>query len=69
MEKSAPIDIHQCLLNVCGNQTVDVSIKVEVGAFHQWQQQHENQAMLQTAMTSLQVQLVGSHSLLVKIHS
>jgi hypothetical protein len=25
-ERIAPVDIHRCLLNVCGDQTVDVSI-------------------------------------------
>jgi len=35
-EKIAPIDIHQHLLNVYGDQTVDVSPKS--GAFQQWWQ-------------------------------
>ena len=51
--KNAPIDIHQCLLNIYGDQTVDVSTlrRLEV-SFQWWWQPCERQAMLQTTMCS-----------------
>ena len=36
-EKMAPTDTYQCLLNICGGETVDVNTAVR-GAFQQWQQ-------------------------------
>jgi len=30
--------IHQCLMNICGEQIVDVSSAAVDGAFQQWQQ-------------------------------
>ena len=32
-EKMAPTDIHQCLLNIYGDQTADVSTEAVAGAF------------------------------------
>ena len=37
-ENIAPTDMYQCLLNVYGDQTVDVSAVAVGGAFQQWQQ-------------------------------
>ena len=36
VEKIAPIDIHWCLLNFDGDQTVDVSSEAVGGTFQQW---------------------------------
>ena len=38
VEKMAPTDIHQCLLNIDGDQTVDVSTVRQwvYGVFQQW---------------------------------
>ena len=35
-EKMAPFDIHQCLLNINGDQTADVSSELVGDAFQQW---------------------------------
>ena len=44
----APIDIHQHLLNVCGDQTVYV--RTVGGVFQQWQQRCERQALFWMAI-------------------
>ena len=52
-EKFAPNDTHPRLLNVYGDQTVDVStIEAVGGAFQQWRQRRERQATFRTAMHS-----------------
>ena len=48
----ASTDIHQCLLNVCGDQPVDVSTVRQWVVHFSWWQQSKTQAMLQTAMHS-----------------
>ena len=35
-EKMAPFDIHQCLLNINGDQTANVSSELVGDAFQQW---------------------------------
>ena len=51
VEKIAPSDIHRCLLNVYGDQTVDVStVRQWVARFSSGGQRHERQATFQKAM-------------------
>lgn len=42
-EKMAPIDIHWCLLNIYGDQIVDVRAVRSWVSFQEWEQQHERQ--------------------------
>ena len=62
VKKMAPIDICQCLLNVYGDQTVDVS--TAGGAIQQQQQW-----ITSTGADFFQVWHAGSCSSLAKIHS
>ena len=50
VEKIAPKDIYQRLLNVYRDKTV--SSEVVSGVFQQWRQRHERQATFRTAMHS-----------------
>ena len=69
-EKIALIDILWCLLNISGDQTMDVSmVRWWVVFFQQWWQQRERQAMFHMAVQTVIEHSVQAFRMLVKMHS
>ena len=70
VEKMAPTDIHQHLLNIYGDQTVDVStVRQWVVCFSSGDSDVEEEPCLRQPCRFLQAWHAGSCSSLVKMHS
>ena len=69
-KKMAPTDIHQCLLNIYGDQTVDVgTVRQRVVHFDSGNGDVKDEPHCRCPYRLLQEWYAGSHSLLAKMHS